>query len=116
MKNISFILCIFLPCHTRRDNPMLSPVRLYLPWGANLPDYNNDGDIIVSYPPEGLMPGVDIDKLLDEHLSLALELAEKSRYEIIKRGASANLSDESIKGSGLRSWAALPQERLKGIR
>ncbi|GEM_PF-3004419 len=75
-----------------------SPVRLYLPWGANLPDYNNDGDIIVSYPPEGLMPGVDIDKLLDEHLSLALELAEKSRYEIIKRGASANLSDESIKG------------------
>jgi hypothetical protein len=74
-----------------------SPVRIYLPWGADLPDYTDNSKIIVSYPPEGLMPGVDIKNLLNEYYSLALMLGEKSRHEIIKRGASPLLSDESIK-------------------
>ncbi|MBN1904427.1 MAG: hypothetical protein JW927_04950 [Deltaproteobacteria bacterium] len=74
-----------------------SPLRVYLPWGAHRPDYKDDGEIIFSYPPEWLKPGLDINSMLDEYYSLARELGEKSRNEIIKRANSAPLSDESIK-------------------
>ena len=73
-----------------------SPVRVYIPWGANFPDCKND-EIIVSYPPEGLMPGINIKNLLNEYYSLAQELGEKSHNKVISRGNSASASDESIR-------------------
>lgn len=74
-----------------------SPLSVYLPCGAHLSDYKDDVDIIVSYPPEGLRPDVDINILIEEYVNRAQELGEKSRKEIIKRGSSGNVADESIR-------------------
>jgi hypothetical protein len=73
----------------------LSPVRAYLPWGAHPPEYADDTEIIISYPPKELRPTVDINLILGECYNWAYERGEKSRNEIIKT-SSGPVSDESL--------------------
>jgi hypothetical protein len=73
----------------------LSPVRVYFPWGIHPPEYTDDTEIIILYPPEELRPTVDITLLLDEYYNWANERGEKNRNEAIKI-SSGPASDESI--------------------
>jgi hypothetical protein len=73
----------------------LSPVRVYVPWGAHFPDYADDTKIVVSYPPEELRPAVDINLLLGECYNWVYARGDKNRSEIVKT-SSCSVPDESI--------------------
>ncbi len=97
---------------------LLSPVRVYVPWGIHPPEYEYDTEITISYPPEELRPVVDINLLLGECYNWAYERGEKSRNEIIKT-CSVPVTDESIQNirailSGKPSSA--PSEKEMTIR
>ena len=77
--------------------PCFSPLKIYVPWGGAIPEYADDSDLIVSYPPEELKPDADFNSLLNECFSWAYEQEEKSRKEIIKTGQTSPTSNESLR-------------------
>ncbi len=95
-----------------------SPVRVYLPWYMDPPDFimNNPG-IICSYPSGDLKPEKSFKNILLECLAWLRQHHDKSLIEILKSGYRDNSGDDTIweirrlLGNNIRSGSTSPENR-----